>query len=180
MRLIRTLCCTLLALTTTVCAGEIAQAAETNASATDHAAYQNYRLTMDFVDKWIAVQLDPNTPACGLLFYNFPEESSLAEMTKILDARPGVTAALAKHDLTAREALLGSLGILAARLQALEESSPSSADDESDREKNNFKVSAANMAFIRQHGTAIHQSMAKAGQQLLRANGGKLPKCATE
>ena len=177
MKLIRTLCCTLLALSITVCVGEFAQAVETHTSAADRATLHNYRLTMDFADKWIAVNGDPSAPECGILLVNFPKGISLAETIRIFDARPGVSAALAKHDLTAREAILGGIGILAARIQALKESSPNAAGDKSDGGEHHIKVSAANMAFIRQHGAAIRQSMGEARRQLQHAHGDKLPDC---
>jgi hypothetical protein len=145
--------------------------AATQPSAADLAAFRNYTLTTGFLDKWKAIAQDPKAPQCNLTTLTL-HANTLDGMTREYDARPGIHGYLASHGLTAREVILALSTLTAAGIQDLRETHPELAQGST-----NQPVSAANMAFYREHRDELHQFMQRLAQQRLHAAGGKGPAC---
>ncbi len=165
MLLNRSLAVAILATALTLGSTTPARAAD-QLSAADLAAFRNYTLTTGFLDKWKAINEDPKAPQCNLTTLTL-HAKTLDGMVREYDARPGMHAYLASHGLTAREVVLALSNLTAAGIQDLREKHPGIAQGTT-----SLPVSAANMAFYRQHGDELHQFMQHLAQQRLHANGG--------
>ena len=157
-------------------------------------AISNYRLTEDFVKRAHAMQLDMARNPCE---YGNPSSSmrmlgEVSEGRLTLDqaiakfgAQPGMQALLAKHGLTARDALIGGLALGKAQSGAMV------AHAEAQAAAHGAKPAAASMGgktaaqqanarLLASHWSelqAFNQKMGAISQQRIKANGGKLPAC---
>jgi hypothetical protein len=144
--------------------------------AQDLAAVQNFRLTDEFLAKYLAVLDDAEKDPCnhlGLLGILRGGKQSLDQMVAAYDAQPGVHAMLARHGLTAREEILGALTLLAASMQK----------EHPDLVQSSGAVSPVNLAFYKAHETALaasRQHRMELARQRLKANHGKLPACINQ
>lgn len=165
----RYLAAALLAATLAFASLSPARADSNQPSAADLAAFRSYTLTSGFLDKWKAIAADPKAPQCNLTTLTL-HEKSLDGMVREYDARPGVHAYLASRGLTAREVILATSTMTAAAIQDVREKHPELAQGMTTRQP----VSAANMAFYREHRDELHQFMQRIAQQRLHENGGKV------
>jgi hypothetical protein len=145
--------------------------------AQDLAAIQNFRLTDEFLAKYLAVLDDAAKDPCnqlGLLsILRDGKKQPLDQMVAAYDAQPGVHAMLARHGLTAREEILGALTLLAASMQK----------EHPDLVQSSGAVSPVNLAFYKAHETALaasRQHRMELARQRLKANHGKLPACINQ
>jgi len=120
-------------------------------SPADLATIKSYTLTTDFLEKWTAMNQDPNVLACHVDALTLRAET-IDDRAKEYEARPGVHAALAAHGLTARDVVLGTTNIAVAGLQALREKRSWLDDDSAP-----LPVSAANVQFYREHDAELRQ-----------------------
>jgi hypothetical protein len=145
--------------------------------AQDMAAFQNFRLTDDFLAKYQAVENDTAKDPCRLgplgIFHS--DNKSLDQIVAAYDAQPGVHAMLAQHGLTAREEILGILTLMGAGLEIAQKEHP----DQFRNRSTMLPISPANLAFYKAHAAALHEHAMTIGRQQLAANHGKLPACMT-
>jgi hypothetical protein len=148
------------------------------------AAVANFRLTDSFLKRDIAYVLDTSDDPCryslmSALVSMQSNQASLDQIVSRYDARPGVHAMLAKHGLTAREAVVGSFALMAANMQALSES-PGGKKLGVTTSGTPTPTMRANVAFYKAHSSELRQFHAKIGRAAranLQKNGGKLPAC---
>lgn len=149
-------------------------------SAADAAAFRNFQLSDDFLDKFLAVQDEIAADPCKLgmidLMKDKHENMSLSEAAARWDAKPGVHAMLASHDITARQMLLGVGTLMSAAMQDLAATHPKMA---ARMHHEGPKVSDANMAFYKAHKAAIREHSRARAKKMMQAHGGKLtlPPC---
>lgn len=158
-------------------AGEASQ----QLSAVDAAAFRNFTLTEEFLDKYMAVEADIAKDPCNLgpfevmhMGKDKPEFSSLDKAAAHWDAKPGVHDMLASHDMKAKQMMLGFVTLLGAAMQDLATKYPQMTDGNS-----KLRISADNMAFFHAHQKEYMQHMRKVGRERMQANGGKMPSCLT-
>lgn len=180
MRTHRIIPCALGALLLALSAAAGAQPAgkPTAQQAADMAAVHNFKLTTDFVKKYEGYSEEAAKKPCQLspllaLAKSGKKSMTLDQTATTFDAQPGVHAALARHDLSARELLLGTITLSSAAMQEMQAKHPELAGDDD----SGPKVSAANMAFYHTHGKQILQHQRRIGREQLKHNGGKLPAC---
>lgn len=161
--------CLALALCLAASAGATAASA---GRAAERAALQGFTLSDAFLDKWVALQQDPSPAKCTLGRALMASAGSLDQSVARLEADPATRALLARHGLTAREAMLGSVTLTAAAMQDLRASHPQLG-------ATGLPVSAANMAFYHQHKQALQQTMQRLGREQLAHDGGR-PLCASQ
>ncbi|MEP7247896.1 MAG: hypothetical protein ABI885_29995 [Gammaproteobacteria bacterium] len=140
-------------------------------SPADLALIRSYTLSTDFLEKWKAMNQDPQVLPCNLNALSLDAET-IDERAKEYDARPGVHASLVVHDLTAREVVLATTNIAVAGLQALREKMSWLDDDGDDP----LPVSAASVEFYRQHADEIRQ-LKNIASKRSRENRGKGARC---
>jgi hypothetical protein len=139
-------------------------------SAADMAAFHAFKLTPGYLGKWMAYTRDVTHAPCqagmfGLILNSGDKDSAsrtLDQMARELDARPKAHALMEKHGLSARQLILGTEVLMAARIQDIEQQHPKMA------RSGGFKsphLSAANMAFFHQHKTELNQQI----RQLMQA-----------
>jgi len=146
-------------------------------SAADVAALKSFRLDQGFLDRFMALQDDAVKDPCHLSMGNLlkgNQARSLDQAARQYDAQPGVHAMLARHGLTARQALIGMSALLGAVMQDMKETHPEMAQHMHSR---GGAVSPQNMAFYRAHKAQIQQHQQTLGHRQLAAHGGKLPSC---
>lgn len=143
--------------------------------AQDMADLQHFMLTEDYLAKYEAVQDDAAADPCNLspLMLLKGDGGSIDEMAKAYDAQPGVHAMLARHGLTARENILGTMTLMLAAFQELKETHPDMVTSKGPTPT----INAANMAFYKSHKAALHEHAMALGKKQLEANHGKLPAC---
>lgn len=145
-------------------------------AAGDMAAVQNFTLSDDYLNRYMAVQQDTAKDPChlGMLGLLKPDaqNKSLDQLAAEYDAQPGVHAMLARHGLTARQAVLGTSVLMAAAMADLQKAHPGMVQS-----SGSIPVSPANQAFYSSHKSQIQQFTMRIGQQEMQANGGKLPAC---
>lgn len=180
MQASRMITCALGALLLVLCATAGAQPDDqpTAQQAADMAAVHDFKLTTGFVDKYEAYSEEAARKPCQLspmlaLAKSGKQSMTLDETAAAFDAQPGVHAALARHDLDARELLLGTITLSSAAMQDMQAKHPQLADDDS----SGPGVSDANMAFYHKHAKQIRQHQRRIGRAQLKHNGGKLPAC---
>lgn len=146
-------------------------------SAADIAAINSFQLDQDFLDRYMAIQEDAAKDPCNLSMLTLlgdEQPHSLDQVASRYDAQPGVHAMLARHGLTARQALIGMSVLIGAAMQDMKQTHPEMAQYMS---SHGGGVSPRNLAFYRAHKTQIHQHQQALGKLELAANGGKLPAC---
>lgn len=151
----------------------------------DQAAITNFRLTESFLKRDQAYVLDTRGDPCRYsMMSTFMQllggNVSLDRAASAYDARPGVHELLAKHGLTAREAILGGFAMFITGMKV--------ASGGPDGRKMDMTVSGAstpvmreNVEFYKAHLPEIHQFQARmdaAGRELAQRSGGKMPACA--
>jgi len=143
--------------------------------AQDIAAVQNFRLTDDFLAKYQAVEDDIVKDPCRLAPLGVLKggDKSLDQMIAAYDAQPAVHAMLARHGLTAREQILGTLTLMFAGLEIAQQEHPGIANSSGTMPP----ISPANLAFYKAHEAALHQHITAIARQQLAANHGKPPAC---
>jgi hypothetical protein len=146
-----------------------AQAEADEFSPADLALIRNYTLTTDFLEKWQAMNQDPQVIPCNLNALNLDAET-IDERAKEYDSRPGVHASLATNGLTAREVVLATTNIAVAGLQFLKEKK--SWLDDGDP----LPVSAANVRFYEEHADELRQ-IKQSARERSRENRGKGARC---
>ena len=147
------------------------RAAEPPASpATDAAELSNFQLDQAFLRKWEALMDDPSAPRCNMMGLNL-HNGTISGMTSRFAARPGVTATLARHGLTAHELVLGMSTLSAAYLADLRASHPRLLGSQG-----GAQIGDANMAFYHRHKGEIAPYVAKAAKRQ-RSRDDKLPSC---
>lgn len=172
---------------TTILALAIAAPAPTRAavpSQADMAAVANFRLTDSFLKRDLAYVLDTSDDPCryGLMSSMMKLQTSRASLDQVVtayDAQPGVHAMLAKHGLTAREAILGGFAMLAAGMEAMSES-PEGKEMGVTVSGHSSPAMRANVAFYKAHTPEIqqfHTRLQAAAKQRQEQNGGKMPAC---
>lgn len=153
-----------------------------SATSADAAAVANFRLTDAFIAKYEAYEEEAAKKPCELspmlvMAGDENENRSLDQVAAAFAARPGVSAALQRHGLTAREMILGMTTLLGAAMQDAAQQHPEMvAKGEITMEA---KIGPANMAVYNRHKDELHRHQMKLGQEQLKANGGKLPSCLT-
>lgn len=128
---------------------------------------QNFRLTPEFWARYEAYQEDAAKDPCALdpaVALSQQTTRSLDQAAAAFDARPGVHAALQRHQLTAREILLGMTVWLAAAAQDLAAKNPESARNDNVQTK--IAMQPENMAFYRQHKDEFHRHQMQLVQQM--------------
>lgn len=125
MRPIAPFTCALIALALALSAPVGAQThAPTPSQTVAMEAVANFRLTDSFLKRDLAYTLDGSRDPCRYAFLPLLGKlqnghASLDQIAAEYDARPGVHAMLAKHGLTAREALVGGLAMLSASISVM-------------------------------------------------------------
>ena len=157
-----------------------ANAATTGPDSADMAAIKNFRLTTAFLHKWEAYEAEAAQHPCELspkLAMNSSGNGpkTLKQAAAMFDAQPGVHAALAKAGFTAREALLGMSTLMAATMQEMMAHYP--AMSHAAKMPHLPAVSAANMAFYRQHKEELRRYQMKIGREEIARNHGQMPTC---
>ena len=148
--------------------------------AADAASLRNFRLTPEFLAKWESFDEAAAQDPCHLLPMPVlakaqTKQMSLDQMVAAYDAQPGVHAALAQHGLTAREAMMGMMTLMAAATQDLMHAHPEMV--QKGEISMSMTVSKANMDFYHAHAAEMRQHQMKVGQEELKRNHGKLPAC---
>ena len=140
-------------------------------SAEDLALIKNYTLTTEFLEKWTAMNRDPEVAPCNLNALSLDAET-IDERAKEYDARPGVHASLTTNGLTAREVVLATTSLAVTGLQVVREKYSWLADDKDDP----LPVSAANVQFYRAHAAELSQ-LKDIARQRSRESRGKGVRC---
>jgi hypothetical protein len=148
-------------------------------SAADLAALHGYVLGPAFLQKWVAIVIDPQAPLKALDLTSLgagDAPKSLDEMVATLDARPGVRAYLASQGLSVREYVLGSTALMTVAMVDTFQKHPQLAPEGGPGM--GTLTTPANLAFYRQHRLEIHQVSQAAGRRRLQAemakNGGNM------
>lgn len=165
-----------LAVTAAVAFAPTAHAGKDSVSNADMAAVHDFKLDEAFLRRYMATGDEIAEHPCklglmGLLKGN-SDTTSLDQMAAEYDARPGVHAMLARHDLTARQMILGVAALTQAAASDMARQHPGLAGDNPAP-----SVSDANLRFYRAHKATLHHHMQKLAQRQLKADGGKLPSC---
>lgn len=125
-------------------------------TAEDQAEVRAYELTTDYLAQVEALTEDARAQGvrASLEPEDFREAENLDALAARLDAKPGVHALLAEHDLSAREYLVGALALFGAALVARYGDDPekAAAIDES-------KVNPEQVAFYEAHRERIEALM---------------------
>lgn len=149
-------------------------------SAADKAAFENFRLNEDFLDKYKAVEDNIAEDPCKLgmidMLKGKTKATSLDEGAAHWDAKPGVHAMLARHDVTARQMLLGMMTLMSAAMQDLAATHPKMA---AHMHSEGPKTDAANVAFYKAHQADIRQHSRARAKKMMQTHNGKLtlPSC---
>lgn len=154
-------------------------AAETHEA--DLRAIQNFKLTPAFLSNYEAYEREVVQNPCALdpmlALQQAGEQSSLEQTAASFDAKPGVHAALQRHNLTAREVLLGMAVWVGAAAHELAAQNPDMVKSGELQLNPDFKVSPENVAFYRQHKEEFRQHQMQLSKEQMRRNGGHLPDC---
>jgi hypothetical protein len=183
MRLITTLSSILLAAMLT-CGIAMAQSTANapSMSAADKAAFEHFRLTEDFLHRYFAVEDDIAKDPCNLsplMAMNFTGSSkdsadapqSLDALAKKYAAQHGVREMLKRHNMSAKQLIIGFSTLFVAAMQEVTQKHPEWVEGGS------MPVSRANAAFFRAHKKAIRQHSRQLARKNMQTNGGKLPAC---
>lgn len=133
-------------------------------SPADRAAVANFRLTDSFLQHDQAMALELAKMPCGTsaamlqAFLGFGSgRLSLDEASAQITAAPGMQGLLAKHGLTARDALLGGLELLRIKTHATASKMRANGADVSTSSQPESPTQRANDAFIAAHRQEIQQ-----------------------
>lgn len=147
-------------------------------SAADIAAIRGFTLNDTFLQHYLDASDDIAHDPCQLgmvdLLKGNDAFNSIDQAAAHYDAQPGVHAMLGRHELTAREMILGMMTLTSAAAQDMRRQHPQAMV------QGGLPVSAANMAFYDAHKAQIRQHMQSIGREQLQANGGKLPACLAD
>jgi hypothetical protein len=147
----------------------------------DLRAIQNFKLTPAFFTNYQAYEREVVQNPCALdpmlALQQAGEQSSLEQTAASFDAQPGVHAALQRHNLTAREVLLGMAVWVGAAAQDLAAQNPDMVKRGEIQLNPDFKISPESLAFYRQHKEEFRQHQMQLSKEQMQRNGGKLPDC---
>lgn len=141
----------------------------------DAAALHEFRLTDDFLQRYMAAGDEIAKDPCRLGMIDLLKQGdrigSIDQLARRYDTQPGVHAMLARHGLSAREMVLGMMTLTGAAVEDLRKLHPDAVQG------GGSMVSASNVAFYDAHKAQIRQHNQEIAHQQLQANGGELPAC---
>ncbi|NII11288.1 hypothetical protein [Oleiagrimonas sp. C23AA] len=140
----------------------------------DLKAVQNFQLNEGFLDKYLAAQDDIAKDPCNLSMIGVMSQGgkdmSLDKMVSMYQAQPGVKPMLARHNLTARQMVLGMAALMQAAAGQMQQEHPEYFKDHEAP-----AASAHNIAFLKAHRDEIQQHMQKLAKEQMAS--GHMPSC---
>lgn len=146
----------------------------------------NYRLTESFLRSDFAYALETAKHPCrhtsmrGFALLKEARSQPIDQVAARFDTQPGVHAMLVKHDLTARQAVVGGFAMMMTSLTYMSGDAKAHHVEVTGGPTQHTAAMKANLAFYKAHLpeiNAFHQKMGAIAQQIVDENGGKMPAC---
>ena len=127
-------------------------------SKNDKAQIRNFTLSETFIHRVEAMVQDARDGTAPPPELDMSQVDSLDELAQKLDSKPGMHELLAKHHLTAKEYVTGTLALASAMMVAQASEDPGQAKYLQDK-----NINAHNVAFYKAHRQEIDRFMGSAG-----------------